>query len=265
MMTVRKDDPPMTDATATQTPASLRDEAEPDGAALRRELAAAFRLAAAFDFNEGICNHFSAQLPGREERYLINPYGVHWSEMRPRDLLLIDGQGRVLEGDGEVEATARNIHIAGHRANPRHRAILHTHMPFATSLTMVENGRLEMAHQTAARFHDRIAYKEDFGGFASTSEEGERIARSAEKNQHADVVFLANHGVIVGGPSVAVAFDDLYFLERACRQQVLAMSTGKPLKMIEPKMLEETAREWRQVLDYQAARHFGALMPIHGL
>jgi ribulose-5-phosphate 4-epimerase/fuculose-1-phosphate aldolase len=265
MMTARKDDPPMTDATAIQTPALLRDEAEPDGAALRRELAAAFRLAAVFDFNEGICNHFSAQLPGREERYLINPYGVHWSEMRPGDLLLIDGQGQVLEGDGEVEATARNIHIAGHRANPRHRAVLHTHMPFATSLTMVENGRLEMAHQTAARFHGRIAYKDDFGGFASTSEEGERIARSAGRNQHADVVFLANHGVIVGGPSIAVAFDDLYFLERACRQQVLAMSTGKPLKIIDPGTVEETAREWRQVLDVQAAKHFNALMRIHDL
>ena len=253
----------MTDAATIE--AASAQAADTDSASLRRDLAAAFRLAAAFDFNEGICNHFSAQVPGRRERYLINPYGVHWSQMRPGDLLLIDGQGQILEGEGEVEATARNIHIAGHRANPRHLVILHTHMPWATSLTMVENGRLEMAHQTAARFHGRLAYKDDFGGFASSAEEGERIARSAERNQDADVVFLANHGVIVGGPSVAVAFDDLYFLERACRQQVLAMSTGKPLKMIEPKMLEETAREWRQVLDYQAARHFGALMRIHGL
>lgn len=94
------------------------------------DLAAAFRLAAHYEFNEGICNHFSAALSKGPERYLINPYGVHWSEMRPESLLLIDGSGSVIEDDGEVEATARNIHIAGHRANPKHLCILHTHMPF---------------------------------------------------------------------------------------------------------------------------------------
>lgn len=236
-----------------------------DVSLLRRDLAAAFRLAAKFDFNEGICNHFSVQVPGGRERYLINPYGVHWLEMRPQDLLLIDGTGTVLEGEGEVEATARNIHIAGHRANPRHQAILHTHMPWATALTMIENGRLEMAHQTATRFHGRLAYDDDFGGFATGSLEGERIASAAKTNAGADVFFLANHGVIVGGPSVAIAFDDLYFLDRACRQQVLAMSTGRPLKLIAPAMVEHTAREWRQVLAYQAQRHFEALLRLNGL
>ncbi|MEL6311244.1 MAG: class II aldolase/adducin family protein, partial [Pseudomonadota bacterium] len=76
-------------------------------AQLREELAAALRIAEKFGFSEGICNHFSVAVPGTEERYLINPYGVHWSEMRPGHLLLIDGEGTVLEGDGEVEATAR--------------------------------------------------------------------------------------------------------------------------------------------------------------
>ena len=167
---------------------------------LRRHLAAALRLAAAHDFNEGICNHFSAALPGPDERYLINPYGVHWSEMRPDDLLLIDGAGTVLEGEGEVEATARHIHVAGHRANPRHVAILHVHMPHATALTMIEGGRLEMAHQTAARFHGRVAYDETFGGLALDEAEGERIAATSRVNSGADVLFLANRGVTVGGP-----------------------------------------------------------------
>jgi ribulose-5-phosphate 4-epimerase/fuculose-1-phosphate aldolase len=232
---------------------------------LRRELAAAFRLAAKLEFNEGICNHFSVQVPGREERYLINPYGVHWAQMTPDDLLLMDGRGTVLEGEGEVEATARNIHIAGHRANPRHRAILHTHMPWATCLTMVEGGRLEMAHQTATRFHGRTAYDDSFGGLAMQEEEGQRIAESARTNQDADVVFLANHGIIVGGPSVAIAFDDLYFLDRACRQQVLAMATGRPLKIIPDNVVEKSAREWRQALAYQADKHFAALMRMNGL
>lgn len=231
---------------------------------LRRELAAAFRLAARFELNEGVCNHFSVVVPGPDERFLINPYGIHWAEMRPDDLLLIDGNGTIHEGWGEVEASARNIHIAGHRANPRHQAILHVHMPHATALTMVEGGRLEMAHQTACRFLGRTAYQ-GFGGVALTAEEGERIAQAQKDNPDADIIFLDHHGVTVGGPTVAVAFDDLYYLERACRQQILALSTGLPLKIIPEAQQKQTAREWMQVLDYQASKHFDALMRLHGL
>jgi ribulose-5-phosphate 4-epimerase/fuculose-1-phosphate aldolase len=230
---------------------------------LRRQLAAAFRLAEKFGYSEGICNHFSVVVPGKEERYLINPYGLHWSEMRPEHLLLIDGNGQVIEGDGEVEATARNIHIAGHRANPRHACILHVHMPWATSLTMVQDGRLEMAHQTAARFFDRVAYQ-SFGGIALDESEGARIAAAQKENPNADVMFLAHHGVSIGGPSIAVAFDDLYYLERACKQQVLAMSTGRPLAVIPEPQLRETARQYMQVLEFQAIKHFESLMRING-
>lgn len=232
---------------------------------LRRDLAAAFRLAAHFDFNEGICNHFSVQMPGSPERFLINPYGIHWSEMTPEALLLIDGDGTVIEGEGEVEATARNIHVAAHRANPRHVCVLHVHMPSATAFTMVEKGRLEMAHQTAARFLNRIVYEERFGGLALTAEEGEAIVAVNKADTTADVVFLANHGITIGGPSVAVAFDDLYYLDRACRQQILAMSTGQRLKLIPEPELSETHRGWMQVLDHQAMKHFEALKRIHRL
>lgn len=233
-------------------------------ATLRRELAAALRLAEKFGFHEGICNHFSVSVPGDAERYLINPYGIHWSEMRPGHLLLIDGEGTVLEGEGEVEATARNIHIAGHRANPRHQCILHVHMPYATSLTMVEGGRLEMAHQTAVRFWGRMAHH-SFGGVALDESEGERIAQAQKSNAHADIIFLDHHGVSVGAPSVAVAFDELYYLERACHQQVLAMSTGKPLKIIPEDLVRETSRQMMQNLEWSASRHFEALMRANGL
>jgi ribulose-5-phosphate 4-epimerase/fuculose-1-phosphate aldolase len=238
--------------------------ATPSVMTLRRELAAALRLAETFGYSEGICNHFSVQLPGAEERYLINPYGVHWSEMRPEHLLMIDGDGRVLEGDGEVEATARHIHVAGHRANPRHRCILHVHMPWATSLTMVKDGRLEMAHQTAARYYGRVAYQ-SFGGIALDETEGKRIAEAQKKNPTADVFFLAHHGISIGGPSVAFAFDDLYYLERACKQQVLAMSTGRPLQIMPDDQVKETARQYMQVIDFQAQKHFEALMRVNGL
>ncbi len=231
---------------------------------LRRDLAAAFVLADRLGFSEGICNHFSAVVPGESERYLINPFGVHWSEMRPDKLLLIDGAGRVLEGVGEVEATARSIHIAGHRANPRHQVLLHTHMPHATALTMVEGGQLEMAHQTAVRFFGRMAHH-GFGGIALDDAEGSRIAEAQRDNPDADIFFLEHHGVTVGAGSVALAFDDLYYLERACRQQILAQSTGLPLKLIEGEMLRETQRQIEQVRVALAEGHFAALLRCHGL
>ena len=231
---------------------------------LRRELAAALRLAEKFGYSEGICNHFSVAVPGPNEQYLINPYGIHWSEMLPEHLLLIDGDGRVLEGDGEVEATARHIHVAGHRANPRHACILHVHMPFATSLTMVQGGRLEMAHQTAARFHGRVAYQ-SFNGIALDEKEGARIATVQKDAPGADVLFLAHHGITVGGPTIAFAFDDLYYLERACKQQVLAMSMGRPLQIMPDDQVRETARQYMQLIDFQATKHFQALMRVHGL
>ena len=231
---------------------------------LRRDLAAAFVLADRLGFSEGICNHFSAVVPGESERYLINPFGVHWSEMRPDKLLLIDGAGRVLEGVGEVEATARSIHIAGHRANPRHQVLLHTHMPHATALTMVEGGQLEMAHQTAVRFLGRMAHH-GFGGIALDDAEGSRIAEAQRDNPDADIFFLEHHGVTVGAGSVALAFDDLYYLERACRQQILAQSTGLPLKLIEGEMLRQTQRQIEQVRGALAEGHFAALLRCHGL
>ncbi|MBX2823466.1 MAG: class II aldolase/adducin family protein [Gammaproteobacteria bacterium] len=234
----------------------------------RKELAMAFRLAERFGFHEGICNHFSVRLPdenndeNNEERYLINPYGVHWSEMTPEKLLLIDGDGQVLKGQGVVEDTARFIHVAGHRANSRHKAILHTHQPWATALTLLDQMEVRMAHQGAARFYERIDYVSEFGGLAVSDEEGERLAKQVKSKQHIDVTFLAHHGVVVGASSISSAFDDLYYLERTCRQQVLAMQTGIPLKDIPLPIIEKTARQIMRDRDSMAAEHFSALCRV---
>lgn len=228
----------------------------------RVDLANAFRLAEAFGFHEGICNHFSIKLDCDDERYLINPYGTHWSEMTPEKLLLIDGEGEVLRGEGMVEDTAKFIHIGGHRANPRHKALLHTHMPFATALTMVEGGKVEMIHQTAVRFHGRTEYQNQFGGLAVSSEEGERLAQSAQDKQHIDITFLANHGIVVGGSSVALAFDDLYYLERTCRQQLYAMQTGLPLKHLPDEVVSLTKEQIARDTEHFAEEHFKALSRV---
>ncbi|GAB5468223.1 MAG: aldolase [Rhodospirillales bacterium] len=221
----------------------------------RRDLAAALRLADRFGLGEGICNHFSFALPGRDDRFLLNPYGRHWAEMRASDILLLDGEGRVLAGEGEPETTALSIHGPIHSRCPEARAVLHTHMPYATSLTLLEDQRLLPLHQTALRFWGQVAYDESFAGLADSAEEGERLAGVLGDRQ---VLFMANHGVLVAGPSIAVAFDRLYYLERACRQQVEAMQTGRPLRAVSDNIAGLTAAQFAAMNDF-GADHFSAL------
>lgn len=205
----------------------------------RRQLTCALRAAAHYGLSEGVCNHFSLALPGGE-RFLINPQGLLWSEITPDDLVVVDAAGRKIAGRHEVEPTAFFIHGAIHRAHADAVCVLHTHMPHATALTMVQGGRLEMAHQNALRFFRSVAYDGAYRGLVLDDSEAARIAALLAD---ATVLFLANHGVIVRGPTVAWAFDDLYYLERACMFQVLAMSTGRPLAMVDPQVAAFTAHQ----------------------
>ncbi len=125
------------------------------------------------------------------------------------------------------------IHAAVHRIAGK-ACVLHTHMPFATALTLtVDRGLDTTLSQNAMRFHGRIAIDAHYNGLALDVSEGERIARAMDG---ADVVFLGNHGVVVCGARVDHAYDDLYYLERACMHQVLAQQTGRPLKPVAPEI-----------------------------
>ena len=195
----------------------------------RVDLAAALRGAARFGLNEGVCNHFSLEVG--PDRYLINPQGLHWSEVTAGDVLLIDGEGRVLDGRHGLEPTAFFIHSRIHRRHAHAKAVLHTHMPYATALTLVRDGRLEWCGQGALRFWGRVAYDDAYRGLALDAGEGERIAACLGGH---DVMFMASHGVTVVGPRLSWAFDDLYYLERACMHQVLAVqaAAGRPLRRV---------------------------------
>ena len=195
----------------------------------REDLAAAYRLADRYGLSEGICNHLTLAVPGRDDRFLLIPYGMHWSEVTASSLLVVDRQGDKVEGEGFIEPTAFYIHGAIHKARAEARCVMHTHMPYALALCMIEDGRFEMADQNACRFYGRIAYDDDFSGVALDWDEASRIAGALGGK---DVLFMANHGVTVVGETVARAWERLYYLDRACRAQVIAMSTGRPLKRI---------------------------------
>ena len=223
----------------------------------RVHLAAALRLATLHELEEGIDNHFTVSVPGREGQYLILPFGLHWSEARASDMVVFDDKGATLEGTGKVELSSWCIHAPIHRITGA-RVVMHTHQTWAVALNMLKDNRLVPANQTAAFMYRDIAYDDHYDGTADFPSEGERLAALMDGKP---IVFMKNHGVLVTGDTVAQAYRRLYKLERVCRTQVLAMSTGRPLeiladdvveKVLQPAPLETHSREERERLFFEA-------------
>ena len=188
-------------------------------------LAAAHRLAVLHELEEGIDNHFTVTVPDYEDRYLILPFGLHWSEARASDMIVFDESGKTLEGDGVVELSAQCIHAPIHRICGA-RVVLHTHQTWALALNMLKNNRLVPASQTAAFFHGHVAYDDTYAGTADAT-----YISTTER--------LARHGVLVTGATIGQAYRRLYKLERVCRAQILAMSTGQPLEPLSEQVIAQ--------------------------
>ena len=269
--------------------------------ALRLELAVAYRWADRHQLSEGVCNHFTAEV--RRGEYLVIPYGMQWAEVTAASLLLIDERGAVLRGGGPelpraqqimaraeqapdaydesglLEPTAFYIHGAIHKLlGDRAKVVLHTHMPYATALacTTAQPGapgpppnRLAYVHQSASRFWSRVVYEDRFGGLVMDDEEGVAFARLLEELPPAEtelsVLFLANHGVLVCAPTVAMAYDSLYYLERTCMFQVNALQAMGPhgqLQRISDEQMDALHAQKMRVVGFQAEKHFGALRRV---
>lgn len=227
---------------------------------LRAELAAAFRWAARLDYHEATANHFSVAVSDNGQEFLINPRGRSFSQMRASDLVLVDAALR--ESDSiarDVDPTAWILHGHLHRHVPQARCVLHTHMPYATALTCLRDFEFLMLDQNACRFYNRIAYDRHYSGMALDATEGERVASLLGDDK--SVLFLGNHGVIVIADSVAQAFDELYYLEKAAQLQVIALSTGRELALIPNEIASLACKQWQEYPQV-AELHFNSLMEI---
>lgn len=222
---------------ASPHPLPVRSEEERRA---RTDLAACHRIAARLGLSEGIDNHMTLLVPGHADRFYLAPFGLLWSEVRASDLMELDFSGRVVAGHGLVEDTALNIHLPVHRLKPAARCVLHTHMPWATALGMLEDPTLDLALQTAIGFHGDIATCE-YNGLALDFAEGERMALALGDKP---VLMMRNHGVLVTAPTVAQAFERLYFLERAAQAQLLALSTGRRLHRVPDAVVAATRRQF---------------------
>lgn len=227
-----------------------------DETQLRVDLAAAFRLAVAFDWHESVGNHFSAAVSTDGKRFLMNPRWRHFSQIHASDLLLLDADDPdVMNGPNAPDASAWTIHGAIHRARPAARVLLHCHPPYTTALACLKDPAMKPIDQNTARFFGRMGVDLDFGGIADDAGEGARLARAFGNYP---ILLMGNHGVTISGASVAEAFEDLYFFERAAKTLMLAYASGQPLSVMSDAIAEKTAEGWRDYNGMSFA-HFDAL------
>ena len=232
------------------------DPPQADLVALRQDLAAAFRICHRFGWSESVGNHFSAAVSADGRRFLLNPRWQHFATVRASDLLLLDADDEaVMQGDAAPDPSAWAVHGTLHRELPAARVILHCHSPYATALACLADPTLLPLDNNTARFFGRIGYDLAFGGISDNSSEGERLARVLRDRS---VLVMGNHGITITGPTVADAFEDLYFFEKAAQTQMLAYASGRPLAVLSEAVARNTAEGW---IPYRgmAERHFAYL------
>ena len=236
-------------------------DAAPEAAqrALHVDLAAAFRLAARFDWHESVGNHFSVAVSEDGRRFIMNPKWRHFAAIRASDLLLLDADGpAVMEGPDAPDASAWTIHGTLHCARPDIRAVLHCHPPYSTALAALKSPALPPVDMNTARFFGDLAIDLDCGGIADDAAEGERIAAALGA---CSTLLMANHGLTCTGTTIAQAFEQLYFFEKAARTILTALGSGQELGVMSDAVARRTADGWKAYAG-MADAHFAYLKSV---
>ena len=226
----------------------------------RTDLAAAFRWTARLNMHEAVANHFSLAVSDDGKWFLMNPNQRHFSRIKASDLLLLDADNAAaMDRPDAPDPTAWGLHGSIHRLVPHARCVMHVHSTHATVLACLKDSTLLPIDQNTATFYGRTVVDGDFGGLAF-EDEGARCA-GLLSNPKIKVMIMGNHGVLVIGNDVADTFNRLYHFERAAETLVLALQTGRPLRVLSHETAERTAQE---IEGYpgQAERHLAELKAI---
>lgn len=210
----------------------------------RCELAALYRMVAHFRMTDLIDTHITLRIPGPEHHFLINQYGVIFDRMRASDLVRIDQHGNVVDqanGERRVNAAGFVIHSAIHMARPDMHCVIHTHTAAGIAVSAQEHGLLPIS-QHALKFYGKLAYHQ-YEGIALSLDE--RVRLIADLGTHKAMI-LRNHGLLAGGSSVAEAFHEIHFLERACQAQVQALAGGSKLIYPNEEVCRHTAAQFQR-------------------
>ena len=225
----------------TRTPSPDTDPHYED----RINLAAAFRMAARLNLHESVANHFSFAVSDDGGRFLINPFGRHFSTLRASELLLLDAHDdSSIDAANRPDPTAWAIHSAMHRNAPQARCVLHAHSKYATVLASIEADAIAPIDQNTMRFFNRVSLDDGFDGMG-LGDEAERLTTKLGSNP---ILLMGNHGVIAVGETVGKAFDNLYYFERACETYITALMTGVPLRRVSDAVAEKTAQQWQDYI-----------------
>ncbi|WP_321799416.1 class II aldolase/adducin family protein [Caballeronia sp. J97] len=229
---------------------------------VRCDLAALYRVIGHFRWTDMIFTHISARVPGKEHHFLINRYGVLFDEMRASDLVKIDHEGRpvdaVARDDPEryrVNPAGFTIHSAVHMARPDVFCVVHTHTAAGAAVSAQKQGLLPIS-QHALKYYGHLAYH-DYEGIALDLAERDRLVNDLGTH---NAMILKNHGLLTCGKSIPEAFQEMYFLERACEIQIRALAGNAELNLPSRKVCELTAEQYRRdeadgimALQWQAA------------
>jgi ribulose-5-phosphate 4-epimerase/fuculose-1-phosphate aldolase len=204
----------------------------------KERLAAAFRLFARFGYDEGVAGHITARDPERLDHFWVNPLAMHFSQVRVSDLILVNHEGDVVEGDRPVNAAAFAIHSQLHAARPDVIAAAHSHSMFGKAWSAL--GRtLDPLTQDSCAFYDDHALFDDYTGVVLDLDEAKRIGVALAGHK---AVILRNHGLLTVGHSVDEAAFWFITMDRCCQAQLLAEASGKPVS-IDPEMAALTASQ----------------------
>mgnify|MGYP001169076430 CR=1 FL=1 len=224
------------------------------------DLAAVFRWTAKLNMHEAVANHFSVCAPNSSTDFYVNGTGMHFSSIKASDLVLVEqNKFEELKDKPEiVDPTALYIHGSIHRNVPHAKCILHVHSKYATALAALDDPTLPPIDQNTMRFFNRVGVYRDFGGMGFEEE----AKKMASKIGNKKVLLMSNHGVLTTGQTVADAFDELYYFERACETYITALSTQKKLKIVSDEVAEKTAQEWENYSFDQKSIHLKAIRSI---
>ena len=213
--------------------ASLESRVHPHEWQARLQLAACYRVFAMLGWTEMIYNHITVRVPetasGAERHFLINPFGLHYSEVTASNLVKIDLEGKVLDGSPyKVNPAGFVVHATVHTGLPDAHCVMHTHTTAGVAVASLREG-LSQSNFYSAQLHDMVAYH-DFEGITIHSEEGPRMLASMGRKP---AVILRNHGLLTWGHTLPQAFVILWTLQRACEIQLATQSMGAPIPVPE--------------------------------
>ena len=210
---------------------------------VRCDLAAAYRLIARFGMDDLIFTHLSARLPGKDHRFLLNPYGYLFDEITASSLVAVDPDGHAIEKEEEakINNAGFTIHSAVHMSRDDGNCVMHTHTTAGMAVAAQEQGLLPL-NQMSMEFYGRVAYH-DYEGVALDLDERERLVGDLGTR---NAMILKHHGLLTVGRTVAEAFYYMYYLEQACRIQIAATQGGQKITLPSGKVAEHTASQFER-------------------